>query len=268
MLANAYAQVLLFFQNFGVLAALAVILAVGILRIILRLAAAQKQTHTTRAFRDRFQAFCHSSGEDTAAYERLAFLAERMGNTMGRHARVEAKPPFGSQTTKSFVTVLQFIPELRRHFADLQAGGYGLGNDGASWIYHTVDDALIRFLGALDETSKIALRRLINPIAWFREGVERLLALPFIIAGWFGVITTADAVNAEKNSTFRAVAGLTAILAVVTIASTFIVGEKKTADTYRTIGTTAASATNSGMKAVFSAFSDVSKAITAPKPEQ
>jgi hypothetical protein len=272
MLANAYAQLLQFFQTYGVLAALAVILAVGILRILLRLTGAQKNARTTRAFRERFHAFANSSGEDVAAYERLAFLAERMGNTMGRHGRVDAKPPFGGHTNKSYVTVLQFIPELRRHFADLQAGGYGLGNDGASWIYHTVDDALIRFLGALDETTKVSLRRLLNPIAWFREGVERILALPFIVASWFGLIEPDRAANAEKHGFFRAVAGLTAILAVVFIGSTLIFGEQKTnaasRATYRTIVDTSTRTVSSSVKSLGTLADDVTKAIAEPKQPQ
>ncbi len=265
MLANAYAHVLQFFQAYGVLAVLGVVLIVGILRIIFRYLTARKQARTTRAFRERFHAFANSSGEDTAAYERLSFLAERMANTMGRHALVDAKPPFTGHSSKNFITVLQFIPELRMHFSDLRGGGYGLGNDGASWIYHTVDDALIRFLGALDEGAKSAARKLVNPIAWFKEGVERILALPFYILSGFGLIEADDAVRGEQHAFFRGVAGLTAIVAVITIASVLIFGEQRTAAAYRTVGNTAGRTLASAATSVVGAFSDVSKAITAPK---
>ncbi|MFT5180186.1 MAG: hypothetical protein ACI8S3_000058 [Alphaproteobacteria bacterium] len=272
MLANTYAQVLQFFQTYGVLAVLAVILVVGILRIFLRYLTARDQVRTARAFRERFQTFANSSGEDIAAYERLAFLAERMGNTMGQYALLDAKPPFSTHSGKGFVTVLQYIPELRRHFADLAQGGYGLGNDGASWIYHNVDDALIRFLGSRDETGKSSARKLINPIAWFREGVERILALPFYILSWFGLIEPAGAARAEQRGSFRAIAGLAAIVTVTFIASTLIFGEEKTnaasRATYRGIVDTSARTVSSSVKSLGSLADDVTKVILTPKEPQ
>ena len=259
MLANAYAQILAFFQTYGVLAVLAVILAVGILRIVARYLGSRERARMARAFRERFQTFANSSGEDTEAYERLSFLAERMATAMGRHALVGAKPPFTGRAAGAYVTVLQVIPELRMHFANLRDGGYGLGNDGASWIYHTVDDALIAFLGELDGTANSATKKLINPIAWFREGVERILALPLYIAGWFGLIESDRASAAERHSFFRAVAGLAALIVVATIASVLIFGEQKTTAAYRSIGNTAGRTINGAAKSVVSAFSDAGK---------
>ena len=259
MLANAYAQTLAFFQTYGVLAVLAVILAVGILRIVARYLGARDRARMARACRERFHTFTNSSGDDTEAYERLSFLAERMAGAMGRHALIGAKPPFTGRAAGTYVTVLQFIPELRMHFSSLRDGGYGLGNDGASWIYHTVDDALIAFLGDLEATANSAAKKLINPIAWFREGVERILALPFYIAGWFGLIESERAEGAEQHAFFRAAAGLAAIIVVVTIASVLIFGEQKTTAAYRTVGNTAGRTINGAAAAVVSAFSDAGK---------
>ncbi len=260
MLANAYAQVLQFFQTYGVLAVLAVILAVGIVRILLRWVEARNQARTAGAFRERFHAFADSSGKDTQAYERLAFLAERMANTMGAYALVDAKPPFAGHSAKHFVTVLQFIPELRRHFADLVQGGYGLGNDGAIWIYHTVDDALIRFLGSRDEAGKSAAKKLINPIAWFKEGVERILALPFYILSWFGLIEATGATNAEQHAFFRAVAGLTAIVVVAFIGGTLIFGEAQTNATFRGVVDTSVRTLDRSVKSLVGLAGDVGRA--------
>ena len=267
MLANATAQVSAVWQSYGLLAALAAVLAVGIWRIAARLIGARRQVGLTNDFRDRFHAFINSSGEDTEAYERLAFLAERMASAMGRHGLVDATPPFTGRSAKKFVTVLQFIPELRMHFADERGGGYGVGNDGASWIYHTIDDALIRFLGALDATTKSSAKKLINPIAWLAEGAERVLALPFYLAGSFGAIEAGRAAEIERRTAFRAAAGLAALILVVTVASILIVGEAQTAAAYRGLATTVAQAIDGAVTAVVSAFSDVAKAITAP-PEQ
>jgi len=267
MAANATAQGLSVLQSYGALAVLAIILVVGIWRIVARLIGARRRAAMARTFRERFQAYAHSSGEDNEAYERLAFFAERMGNAMGRHGRVNATPPFSGRSAKKYLTVLQFIPELRMHFADLRGGGYGLGNEGASWIYHTVDDALIRFLGGLDETAKRAAKSLLNPIAWFREGAERLLALPFFIAGAFGLIEPGRAAAIEGRTSFRAVAGVAALIVAATIASTLIVGKARTAAAYRSIGGTAAEAAGSAASAVYSAFADVATAIATPKEE-
>ena len=267
MLANASAQIVQFFQSYGILAVLAVILAIGIARIVLRFVSSHRKAKTARAFRQRFHRFAESSGQDSESYERLAFLSERMGNAMGRHALADVKPPFHGHSATTYVTVLQYIPDMRKHFADLGQGGYGLGNDGANWIYTAIDDAMIRYLGDLDETAKSAARKLINPIAWFREGIERILALPVYAVGWFGLIEEGDAAAIEQRTAFRAIAGIVAIVAVATIASTLIFGETKTAATYRTIANTAVNAVGGAAKAVGSAFADVSKAITTPKEQ-
>lgn len=267
MAANATAQGLSILHSYGVLAILAVILAVGIWRLITRMIGARRRAAMARNFRERFHTYAESSGEDNAAYERLAFYAERMGNAMGQHGLVNASPPFAGRSAKKYVTVLQFIPELRMHFADLRGGGYGLGNEGASWIYHTVDDALIRFLGSLDDTAKRAAKSLLNPIAWFREGAERLLALPFYIAGAFGLLEAGRAAAIEQRTSFRAVAGIVALIVAATIASTLIVGEARTAAAYRSAGNTVAGAVGSATRATFSAFSDVATAIATPKQE-
>lgn len=267
MLANATAQISALLQGYGALAVLVAVLAVGIWRIVARLIGARAQARMTRDFRDRFHAFVNTSGEDTQAYERLAFLAERMGNAMGTHALVNATPPFSGRSAKKFVTVLQFIPELRMHFADERAGGFGVGNDGASWIYHTIDDALIRFLGALDATAKSSAKKLVNPVAWLSEGAERLIALPIYVAGAFGLIEAGRAAEIEQRTAFRAVAGLVALILVATVASIFLVGEQQTADAYRAIATTVARAINGFVTALISAVTDVVRAITAP-PQQ
>ena len=117
MLVNASAQVLLVLQTYGALAVLGAVMIVGIARMISHYLSARKQAKMAHAFRERFHDFANSSGEDTQAYERLAFLAERMGNTMGSHALADSKPPFAAHSAKPYVTVLQYIPELRRHFA-------------------------------------------------------------------------------------------------------------------------------------------------------
>jgi len=271
MLANAQAQILLFFQTHGVLAVLVVILAVGVWRIVLRMVTARQRGRTASAFRERFQTFANSMGQDDAAYERLAFLAERMGNTMGSYAQVDVKPPFGNLSAKNFVTVLQFIPELRRHFADLAQGGYGLGNDGASWIYHTVDDALIRFLGSLDETAKAAARRLLNPIAWFMEGVERILALPFYILSWFGLMQPASATRAEHHGFFRALASLAAIIVVAFIASTVVFGEQQTntitRTAYRDVVNTTSRTINRAFQSLIGLAGEFNRSTTQPQPQ-
>lgn len=260
VLASAYDQVVAFFQTYGALAVLAVVLAVGIGRIVARLLAARERARITRGFRQRFHAFNDSAGADTAAYERLAFLAERMAAAMGTHARVRGTPPFAGRSAQKYTSVLQFIPELRMHFADLDKGGRGIGDDGAAWIYHTVDDALIGYLGALDATAKAAAKRLANPIAWLAEGVERILALPVYIAGWFGLIEGRRAAEIEQRTGFRAVAGLAALVVVATVVSVLWVGEQRTANAYRAIGATAARTVGGTVDAVISAFSDAGKA--------
>ncbi len=267
MLANATAQISALLQSYGALAILIAILAIGIWRIVARLIGARQQARLTRDFRARFHAFANSSGEDTQAYERLAFLAERMANAMGSHALVDATPPFTGRSAKKYVTVLQFIPELRMHFADERGGGFGVGNDGASWIYHTIDDALIRFLGALDATAKSSAKKLINPVAWLSEGMERLIALPVYLFGAFGLVEAGRAAEIEQRTAFRAIAGLAALILVVTVASIFLVGEQQTADAYRTIATTVARAIDGFVTALISAVTDIARAITAP-PQQ
>lgn len=267
MLANTYAQVQLLLQSYGALTVLGAIVIVGISRIILRYLSARNRAKTAHVFRERFHAFTDSSGQDTQAYERLAFLAERMGNAMGRHALVDAKPPFHGHSAKTYITVLQFIPELRMHFADLQQGGYGLGNDGANWIYHSIDDALMRFLGDLDEVATSATRKLINPIAWFREGVERTLALPLYVLSWFGLMKPASAARAEQHGFFRAVAGLTTIIAVIFIGATLTFGEQQTTATYRRIADTTVRTIDGSFKSLVGLAGSAKRVITEPKQQ-
>ena len=274
MLANVQAQIPLFFQTYGIVAVLLIILAVGIWRTGLRLLTARLRARTAGAFRERFQAFANSGGEDTAAYDRIAFLAEHMGSAMGVYAQIEAKPPFGNLSSKNFSTILQFIPELRRHFADIAQGGYGLGNDGASWIYYTVDDALIRYIGSLDGATKTNARRLLNPIAWFMEGVERILALPFYVLSWFGLMEPANAGRTERHGFFRAISSVTAVLVVVFIASTLIFGEQRTntasRSIYRDLVEVSSPTINNSLELLAGLAGDVSRGVSEPtsQPQQ
>lgn len=251
-----------FFQSYGVIIVLALILAIGLWRVVSRYMSARDQEKMATGFRERFHAFADSDGQDTAAYERLSFLSERMSAAMGRHALVDVKPAFTTLTAKTFATVLHFIPEFRMHFADVRQGGFGLGNDGANWIYHSIDDALIRYLGALDQEVSSAKKKLYNPISWFREGIERILALPIYILGWFGLVESDTPANAERNGLFQAVAGLATLVVAVTIVATLVFGQQKTADVYRSIADSTTRSIDSSVKSLASLTS--SPATTAP----
>ena len=80
------------------------------------------------------------------------------------------------------------LPELRR-FIDENERSMG------TFFASTVDsyakmivEALLRYLGVLEERESAAVRSLKNPLLWFRTGVEQLLSAPLIILAWVGLV--------------------------------------------------------------------------------
>ncbi len=132
-------------------------------------------------FRSLFLDYVNSRGEDHGSYHKMMLQSNRMQAEMGpfgiwHHFR---DPPL---EYKNFGIIVNGLPRIRRYFEKDDF----LRNSGE--IVHMFDDALVRFLGVLEDDLNESKKSLRNPFTCFRCGAEQIVLLPLLFFAAFGVI--------------------------------------------------------------------------------
>jgi hypothetical protein len=191
--------------------------ALGFSRAVSRVLQLGRHEAFALEYLDTYRRYLDSRGDDRNAYGKLIFDSGRMQSIMGGYARMDYRPAFANYRITNHPIILNFIPEIRRKF-DSMKDAFGMGHieqEGARWLVHATDEAIVRYLGALQRMRQDAGRALLNPLEWLRLGIERILAAPFYLLSGLGLIRGFRAVAAENSVAVRYLSGLIALIGLV-----------------------------------------------------
>ncbi len=193
------------------LTALAVLTVVGFFSLLRSLKAVGELRHFTVQFQQFFRRWFNSGRQDWEAYQWLIANSGRIQREMGTYGEM-AHFSDGRVQVTNYPLLYNAIPTIR----DLSAhNDFGLEFARINWFGERVDEALIRYGGALDEQERDVRALLRNPLVWFREGVRLVLALPFSLLWWLGIFSAASLAALTQGRTFRLSAGLVALIGFI-----------------------------------------------------
>lgn len=147
-----------------------------------------------------FRRYVDSSCSDWQAYGELIYDSAKMQSHMGGYGLASYKPAFANGYYPNHPIILNFIPEIKRHF-DESVDGYGLRrleHRDLAWFVDFTNEAIVRYLGSLATQKDQARRRIFNPIEWVRLGTERILAAPIYLLSALGLVSGFRAIAAHK----------------------------------------------------------------------
>ena len=70
---------------------------------------------------------------------------------------------------------------------------------------------------------EIAALEMHNPFIWLREGTRTLIAIPFNLLSWFGILGSATVSGITASHAFKAIAGITGLVGFVGMVAGLIV---------------------------------------------
>ncbi|MGO9613602.1 MAG: hypothetical protein ACLPX5_11270 [Dissulfurispiraceae bacterium] len=137
---------------------------------------------------------------------------------MGPHGIVaNYRPPFQNYMIKNYPLVLNVLPELRKALEDAL-----LPDRLAGEYANLLQEALIRYVGTLEDISEKQHREMKNPVIWLREGIRSIISFPILLLSWLGVISETKALTISSSFFLRLLSGFFALIgfvsAIVTIA--------------------------------------------------
>ena len=153
----------------------------GFVNLLLEVRGAAQKHEFSWEFRKKFVDYVSSQGRERELYHKMMLQSNRMQTEMGpfgilHHFR---DPPL---EYKNYGIILNGLPRIRREFEEDRF------LSRADVFVQMFDDALVRFLGSLDDDLEGLKKSLRNPVTCFRRGAEQIALLPFLFFEAFGVI--------------------------------------------------------------------------------
>jgi hypothetical protein len=121
-------------------------------------------------FRNRFIQFCNDGFRNQMEYSWLIGHSPQMQIAMGHYGVFSTfRPPFANYMLREYPIILNMIPEIRKLNSQNE---FGLMKNTPDEYVHSVDEALIRYIGSFEHRQQEVSRNLWNPVIWFREGMR------------------------------------------------------------------------------------------------
>ena len=191
--------------------ALLLVSAIGYLRMTRDISRLDKQYGEVENFLSRVRLFLQGGPESEKVYARLIFDTPRIEFLMGSMGRSDFKPPAANYVVRNYAIISNMLPEIRKFRSE------GILQRYADQYGDSVQEALIRWLGATNTSLTQLRQQRKNPFIALREGIRSIVELPLWVLHWSGLLTSAP--TRSGNLLFR---GLTAILYLIGVLSSFI----------------------------------------------
>jgi len=148
---------------------------------------------------------------DGEAYQWLTMNVDKVQKQMGMIGLIHYRAAFGLYTVPNYPVVLNTLPKIRRGEAE---------RSELDWVH----DALIRYIGTLQDPLDRTKAELRNPIVWLRYGVQAVITSPLLIAGWLGFMAYSTVERLSSSPAARLLASLLSLLALLGTVITIVTG--------------------------------------------
>lgn len=200
---------------------LILISVIGLYSIVKKIYSLAKCYNFSGEFFDKLEIYIESNGRDNVSYSWLVSKSSKMQNYIGLFGIMQYRPAYQNYIINNYQLIINGLSELRQYYESPYS--YKLANQMAQ----TLQEALIRYIGTLEDSKEIYFAQLKNPIIWFREGIQIMIGLPFQVLVWFGIVSSVSMSKFTTNIIFKFLSGIIALLAFLGTVITIVLGWKE-----------------------------------------
>jgi len=182
----------------------------------------QDRTGRAAAFLQYLHDFLQIRSVSSENYSWLLRHSYEMQADMGEFGVMGYRPAYERYVIPNCPVVLNCLPQMRRTLELEFSGGSAFEEHGAM-----LQEAILRYAGALEGQAREMNGLLRNPIVWFRYGIQLLLLIPFMILRSLGLRMIPENGVLQNQSAFRAFAAVAAIAAFCSSVVTIVAGWDK-----------------------------------------
>ncbi len=184
-----------------VIVVLVAVAVAGLARLAAQRAGVKKKRRFAETFLARFRSLAHGDGSDEETYAWLVARSARMQERLGVMglAAYQSTSPYDLTSMPADPLIVNTLPELR--------GGYPRPERVAQ-----CEEAIMRYLGTLDDERTAFTKSFVNPVIWLGEGVRAALLLPFLTLQWLGLFKETFINRLDRSAGFSLLSGLVAVV--------------------------------------------------------
>jgi len=203
-----------------------IVFIVGFVKVYKRHSRVAENIDFAREYREKFVDFANKyfktfdrfnrSGDfDGEIYVWLTMNVSKIQDLVGNFGVMAYKPAFQNYMINDYLIIINTLPKFREGHVE-------------NFDFGAVDDCLLRYIGHVLDYKKDTLRNLKNPFIWFREGFREIFSLPLFIFNWFGIFSRRSINSIMDSVIYKIIAGLLALVTLVSGFVTIIVGYDQT----------------------------------------
>ena len=195
----------------------------GLTRLVAQRAGLKKKRRFAETFLARFRSLAHDDVFDEETYAWLVAHSARMQEHLGLMglAAYQSTSPYDLTSMPADPLIVNTLPELR--------GGHPRPDRIA-----LCEEAMMLYLGMLDEERAGYTKHFINPIIWLGEGVRTALLLPFLTLQWLGLFKETFINRLDRSAVFTLLSGLVAVVGLAASVMIVVLGWEQFTDLTQT----------------------------------
>jgi hypothetical protein len=197
------------------------IMLMGFIRVIFFVRKIGQQDKFAEEFLEKLTNYVKSRGSDETSYIWMVYNSTKMQRDIGELGILKYKPAGASYFINDYEVIVNSLSELKRHYSDMTYSFLPrLANETAEMIRET----LIRYLGDLDNSKKELIKKLMNPLYIFQEGIQSILLIPFYLFGIAGLGKVSNIYKLSQNKFFKLISGIVFIITFISAIVSLIAG--------------------------------------------
>lgn len=201
------------------IAAVLLVALIGFFKVRRGLINVTEKREFAETFATKLRAYIGSRGKDMEAFAWMIHRSNRMQHQMGQDGVFSVyRPPFANYGIRNYQIIHNMLPTLRQEFDD------DILVSQAAQTANTLQEALLRHLGSIDDVREVCIAELKNPFIWFREGIRALLSVPITLLVWFGVLSERTQTRITANPIFSILSAITAVVGFLSAIVSLILG--------------------------------------------
>ena len=193
---------------------LIILMTIGLFNLLIDQRKLIEKHNFASEYLSRFQQFKNSYRTDFngETYYWLTSHVSKIQSNLGFFGIVlNYQPAFSNYIHKSYQIIVNTLPEMRNMRAD-------------SSMINASEDALIRYIGFLDDAYENSINQIKNPFKWLKTGVQSIISLPFFILYWLGLISSSFLEKIINNSILKLISGFIALIGFIASIMSIILG--------------------------------------------
>lgn len=187
---------------------------VGFVSLGLQLRAAVERIKFSDEFLSKFRKVASSDRFSSEDYTWLTQKSVIMQGYAGFLGQFAYRPAFENYMIQNYPIIMNTIPKIR-------------AGDVHSQDLFACEEAVVRYIGMMDEIRSDLLKQLFNPISCFTEGIGVIFSIPIRFLHWFNIVGESFTSAIFKSWIFRFFSGLAALVAFLSALMSLILGWEK-----------------------------------------